>query len=109
MPRLSRIPLRLVGTEGNVGGHARDSLVANRGSGTLLSQLSVFQRTPPWVVPKLDFAIPERWRKRFKSLPLFTWLFRTVLFWLYELRVLSFLGDGGILRKRGDPRRRKLQ
>jgi cation diffusion facilitator CzcD-associated flavoprotein CzcO len=73
-----------------------------------VAQLSVFQRTPPWIVPKLDFAIPERWRKRFKSLPLFTWLFRTVLFWLYELRVLSFLDDGGILRKRGEKMARDL-
>jgi cation diffusion facilitator CzcD-associated flavoprotein CzcO len=64
-----------------------------------VAKLSVFQRTPPWIVPKTDFAIPERWRKRFKSLPVFTWLLRTTLFWLYEMRVWSFLGNGA-LRKR---------
>jgi cation diffusion facilitator CzcD-associated flavoprotein CzcO len=67
-----------------------------------VSKLSIFQRTPPWIVPKLDFAIPERWRKRFKSLPAFTWLLRTMLFWLYELRVWAFLGKLPVLRNRGE-------
>ncbi|HEY7403343.1 MAG TPA: NAD(P)/FAD-dependent oxidoreductase [Candidatus Angelobacter sp.] len=64
-------------------------------------KLSVFQRTPPWILPKADFAIPERWRKRFRRIPFFTWLFRTGLFWLYEVRVWGFLGNLRVLRKRG--------
>jgi cation diffusion facilitator CzcD-associated flavoprotein CzcO len=67
-----------------------------------VAKLSVFQRTPPWIVPKLDFAIPERWRKRFQNVPLITWLARSALFWLYELRVLSFLGERGFLRSRAE-------
>ncbi len=55
-------------------------------------RLYIFQRTPPWVVPKSDFAIPERWKKRFRSVPLLGWLFRKSLFWLYEARVPGFLG-----------------
>jgi cation diffusion facilitator CzcD-associated flavoprotein CzcO len=66
-----------------------------------VSRLSVFQRTPPWIVPKTDFAIPERWRKRFRRLPLFTWLLRMGLFWMYEIRVWGFLGKLEALRKRG--------
>ncbi len=64
-------------------------------------KLSIFQRTPPWILPKLDFAITERWRKRFRQFPFLTWLFRIALFWLYEMRVFGFLGNVRALRKRG--------
>jgi cation diffusion facilitator CzcD-associated flavoprotein CzcO len=67
-----------------------------------VAQLSVFQRTPPWIVPKMDFAIPERWRKRFRSVPGLGWLFRTGLFWMFEIRVWGFLGKVKALRKRGE-------
>ncbi|HEU4415223.1 MAG TPA: NAD(P)/FAD-dependent oxidoreductase, partial [Candidatus Angelobacter sp.] len=66
-----------------------------------VAKLFLFQRTPPWILPKADFAIPERWRKRFHRLPFFTWLFRTLLFWMYEVRVWGFLGKIPALRKRG--------
>src|SRR4029077_9684587 len=55
-----------------------------------------------WIVPKADFAIPERWRKRFRRLPIFTWLLRTGLFWMYEIRVWGFLGKIEALRRRGE-------
>jgi cation diffusion facilitator CzcD-associated flavoprotein CzcO len=64
-------------------------------------RLSVFQRTPPWVVPKSDFAISERWKKSFRRLPLLGWLFRESIFWLYEGRVTGFLGFNW-LRKRAE-------
>jgi cation diffusion facilitator CzcD-associated flavoprotein CzcO len=67
-----------------------------------VAKLSVFQRTPPWIVPKTDFAIPERWQKRFRNVPGLGWLFRTALFWLYEIRVWGFLGKIQALRKRGE-------
>jgi cation diffusion facilitator CzcD-associated flavoprotein CzcO len=66
-----------------------------------VAKLTVFQRTPPWIIPKLDFPIPERWKKRFRSVPLLGWLFRTGLFWMYELRVWGFLGTVKGLRERG--------
>jgi len=66
-----------------------------------VAKLSVFQRTPPWIVPKGDFAIPERWKGRFRRLPGLGWLFRTALFWIYEIRVWAFLGKLPALRRRG--------
>src|SRR5258707_15131037 len=63
--------------------------------------LFVFQRTPPWILPKSDFAIPDRWRNRFRRVPPLGWLFRRALFWLYELRVYGFMGNLW-LRKRGE-------
>lgn len=64
-------------------------------------KLYVFQRTPPWILPKTDFPIAERWRKRFRRFPFLTWLFRIALFWLYEVRVWGFLGNVTAIRKRG--------
>src|SRR2546430_10205599 len=32
-------------------------------------KLYIFQRTPPWIVPRLDFGIPEKWRERFRRMP----------------------------------------
>src|SRR5258708_8562401 len=63
-------------------------------------KLFVFQRTPPWILPKSDFAISDRWRNRFRRMPLLGLLFRKALFWLYELRVYGFIGNLW-LRKRG--------
>jgi cation diffusion facilitator CzcD-associated flavoprotein CzcO len=56
-------------------------------------KLHVFQRTPAWIVPRLDFGIPEKWRKLFRRIPALTWVLRKTLFVALEWRVLSFLGD----------------
>ena len=56
-------------------------------------KLYIFQRTPPWIVPRPDFGFSEKARKRFRRIPALTWAFRKVLFFALEWRVLSFLGD----------------
>src|SRR5229473_7032714 len=33
-------------------------------------KLYLFQRTPPWIVPRLDFVFSEKWRRRFRSFPI---------------------------------------
>ena len=38
-------------------------------------KLYIFQRTPPWIVPRLDFGFSEKARKRFRHLPALTWAF----------------------------------
>lgn len=58
-----------------------------------VGKLSIFQRTPPWIVPRFDFGIPEKWRKLFRRVPALTWMLRKALFFSLEWRVLSFLGD----------------
>ena len=57
------------------------------------SKLYVFQRTPPWIVPRLDFGFSEKARQRFRRVPALTWALRKFLFFALEWRVLSFLGD----------------
>ena len=56
-------------------------------------KLCIFQRTPPWIVPRLDHGFSEEARARFRRIPALTWAFRKFLFFALEWRVLSFLGD----------------
>ena len=55
-----------------------------------VKQLHVFQRTPPWIVPKRDrvMSMPEKWL--LEHVPGAHWLRRTGLYWLMESRVLGF-------------------
>ncbi|HEY4240099.1 MAG TPA: NAD(P)/FAD-dependent oxidoreductase, partial [Kofleriaceae bacterium] len=55
-----------------------------------VAHLDVFQRTPPWIVPKADRAMSARERWMLANLPGAHWLRRTGLYWLFESRVLGF-------------------
>ncbi|MGB6958849.1 MAG: NAD(P)/FAD-dependent oxidoreductase [Candidatus Acidiferrum sp.] len=72
-------------------------------------KLYLFQRTPPWIVPRIDFAIPEKWKQRFRSLPLLMRAFRQAIFWRQEFRVLGFLGNRFVRRKATEIATRHLQ
>jgi cation diffusion facilitator CzcD-associated flavoprotein CzcO len=62
-------------------------------------QLYLFQRTPPWIVPRLDFAFSEKWNRRFRDIPITRWALRQYIFWRQEFRVLGFLGNASIRKK----------
>jgi cation diffusion facilitator CzcD-associated flavoprotein CzcO len=64
-----------------------------------VGQLHLFQRTPPWIVPRLDFAFSEKWRRRFRSIPITRWALRQYIFWRQEIRVLGFLGNETFRKK----------
>ncbi len=72
----------------------------------LAAKLSLFQRTAPWIVPKLDHAITDGWRRRFDLIPGLMRTYRTLLFWMLEIRVLGFLKKGW-LREQGAKQARK--
>jgi cation diffusion facilitator CzcD-associated flavoprotein CzcO len=72
----------------------------------LAAKLSLYQRTPPWIVPKLDHPIADRWRRRFERIPGLMRAYRTMLFWILEIRVLGFLKKGW-LREQGAKEARK--
>jgi cation diffusion facilitator CzcD-associated flavoprotein CzcO len=55
-----------------------------------VARLHVFQRTPPWIVPKQDRPIAARERWLLERVPGAHWLRRTGLYWLLESRVLGF-------------------
>jgi cation diffusion facilitator CzcD-associated flavoprotein CzcO len=55
-----------------------------------VARLDLFQRTPPWVVPKADRPIGSREQWMLEHVPGAHWLRRTGLYWLMESRVLGF-------------------
>jgi cation diffusion facilitator CzcD-associated flavoprotein CzcO len=63
-----------------------------------VGQLAVFQRTPPWIVPRWDrrFTRPERWL--FRHLPATQRLARTGLYWSREAYVFGFAFDPRLMK-----------
>ncbi|MDR7040080.1 cation diffusion facilitator CzcD-associated flavoprotein CzcO [Methylobacterium sp. BE186] len=52
------------------------------------AHLTLFQRTPAWIMPKHDRAIGERAQAAYRRVPLARRLFRERLFWIHEMRAL---------------------
>jgi cation diffusion facilitator CzcD-associated flavoprotein CzcO len=67
----------------------------------LAAKLYLFQRTPAWILPRLDFSISEKWKQRFRRIPGVMWAFRELLFWRQEIRVFAFLGNRWLQRSLG--------
>lgn len=56
-----------------------------------VAQLHVFQRTPPWIMPRPDRPIGPRAQRIFRLLPLAQRLARWSLYWRHEARALGFI------------------
>ena len=54
------------------------------------SQLYLCQRTPSWVIPKVDYAYPRGVRAAFRRFPALLRLNRYLIYWLLEPRFLAF-------------------
>src|SRR5690606_6004857 len=52
--------------------------------------LTIFQRTPPWILPRLDRPISKLEQTIFKRFPLTQWLYRQLIYWRLETRVIPF-------------------
>ncbi|GGP43982.1 flavin-containing monooxygenase [Saccharothrix coeruleofusca] len=63
-----------------------------------VSALTLFQRTPPWVLPKSDREITPWERRLFRALPFTQRLYRDFVYWLREFSVLGFAVHPGIMR-----------
>lgn len=59
----------------------------------VVAQLTVFQRTAPWVAPRLDFVMSPRRQRLFRRVPLLRQGYRSFIYWLNELRGLAFFGN----------------
>lgn len=55
-----------------------------------VAHLDLFQRTPPWILPKPDRPLSALERWAFKHLPFTQRLARSVRYWMLESRVLAF-------------------
>jgi cation diffusion facilitator CzcD-associated flavoprotein CzcO len=64
-----------------------------------VGRLTVFQRTPPWIMPRRDRAIthPERWL--FRHLPVTQRIARAAIYWGRECYVLGFVTNPGLLAR----------
>ena len=49
-----------------------------------VKRLHLFQRTPPWVLPRVDPTIPSSWQRQFERHPRLLNAFRTAMFSLLE-------------------------
>lgn len=61
--------------------------------------IQIYQRTPPWIIPRVGGAISENARRWFRRIPCLSWCFRVLLFWMLEIRVSAFLRDTRMRRK----------
>lgn len=57
----------------------------------LVSQLELYQRTPPWIMPKPDRQIGPREQRLYRRFPLLQRLVRGFIYWTLEARVLGFV------------------
>ncbi|WP_395070619.1 flavin-containing monooxygenase [Paraburkholderia silvatlantica] len=62
------------------------------------AQLTVFQRTPPWIMPRRDRAISERWRWIYRHMPFAQRVARAKIYWQHEARALGFAVEPRLLR-----------
>ena len=59
-----------------------------------VGHLTLFQRTPPWVVPRLDWAYPELQKKLLRTVPGALKANRLRQYWFREWNLLTFTGKG---------------
>jgi cation diffusion facilitator CzcD-associated flavoprotein CzcO len=66
---------------------------------TQVARLTLFQRTPPWIVPKPDRPVRawERWL--FRRVPMTRSLFRSFLYWRQEILGLGFTLSPRLMRR----------
>lgn len=75
----------------------------------LVAHLSLFQRTPPWILPRQDHPIPARQRAMFRILPITQRFARTSIYWQRELLAIGFIHRPGMLENAMQIARRYLE
>jgi cation diffusion facilitator CzcD-associated flavoprotein CzcO len=63
-----------------------------------VAELNLFQRTAPWVMPKPDYPMPAWSRRLFRLFPPAQWLYRSLIYWMLEVRAVGFNGHPSLLR-----------
>jgi cation diffusion facilitator CzcD-associated flavoprotein CzcO len=71
--------------------------------------LQLFQRTPPWIVPKPDFAFSARVKRLFGRVPLLRRLYRASIYWRLELMAIGFVVNPRLMRYAQKPARDHLR
>lgn len=63
-----------------------------------VSRLDLFQRTPPWIMPKPDHEMPSWAVRLFHRVPGAQRAYRNFLYWLLEVRAIGFNGHQGVMK-----------
>ncbi|HEX6866696.1 MAG TPA: NAD(P)/FAD-dependent oxidoreductase [Caulobacteraceae bacterium] len=71
--------------------------------------LTLFQRTPPWVLPKIDGPIGPVQQWLFKHLPGYRRAFRALIYWINEARALALVNNSTMLRAGESLARRHIE
>ncbi|GHO47944.1 flavin-containing monooxygenase [Ktedonospora formicarum] len=74
-----------------------------------VAHLTLFQRTPPWVLPRMDHDIPAWQQRLFRILPLAQRLVRTRMYWERELTALGMVYRQDALKSGADIASRYLE
>ncbi len=59
----------------------------------IAARVTIYQRTAPYVTPRLDQALSPRLQRLFRKAPLIQRLYRSWIYWLRELTGFSFIGS----------------
>jgi cation diffusion facilitator CzcD-associated flavoprotein CzcO len=62
------------------------------------ASLTVFQRTPPWLLPRMDRPIKPSAQAKYRADPRRQRRVRTAIYWFRELNLLAFTGGGRMSR-----------
>ncbi len=64
-----------------------------------VGELKVFQRTPPWIMPKMDRPMSEAEKRRYRRFPPALWLRRFWLYWAAELRAPLLISNRPVFKR----------
>jgi cation diffusion facilitator CzcD-associated flavoprotein CzcO len=64
-----------------------------------VANLAIFQRTPPWIIPRDDQPVSRARKVARERIPLYAWLIRKAIYWMLEIRALGFVVNPKILER----------
>ncbi|HTI16455.1 MAG TPA: NAD(P)/FAD-dependent oxidoreductase [Trinickia sp.] len=64
-----------------------------------VAQLLVFQRTPPWIMPRRDRAVSERAKRLFRTFPVAQRIVRCAIYCQHEARALAFVVEPKLMKR----------
>ncbi len=66
----------------------------------VVRRLTLFQRTPPWVIPRNDAPVTASQRTLLRRLPGYARTLRALLYWMLEIRAYGFTVRPSVLQQR---------
>jgi cation diffusion facilitator CzcD-associated flavoprotein CzcO len=64
-----------------------------------VAHLDLYQRTPGWVIPRMDYAFEEKSKNRFARFPWLQRQWRNLIYWRAEMLAFGFIGNLKMIAK----------